>query len=179
MRTLISRSMGLIVAAVIAGACFMSGCVELKYTTLNKLDAKLKVKSSRPVQTVYFSLPKLDRKYSQWGNGFSKSLSGFMEAKGLTIVDTPGRADIVIKAYPKFYTKQQGTFLFVFLLPTYRFTEEYDGLLLKVRYKTDKGRWGKYYRVYFRSWLDGDLELSSDLIIETIFKDMSVLLPGG
>ena len=179
MRTLINRNIRLIAVVIIACACFISGCVELKYTALNKLDTKVAVKSSRPVQTVFFSLPRLNRSTVQWGDYFSKSFAAALEARGLAIADNSAQADIVIKAYPKFYTKQQGTFLFVLLLPTYRFTEEYDGLLLKVYFKTDKGRWCKYYRVYYRSWLDNDLEMSSDNIIKAIFNDISGLVTGG
>ncbi len=167
----------LVFACAVLCALSLGGCVEFKYTTIEKLDGNLSLRSSGPVKTVYFSFPRLKRDRQKWGGYFSSNLLNALSARGFVPVDSPDQADIVLKAYPKFYTKQQGTFLIVFLLPTYRFTEEYDGLFLKIYFKTDKSRKSKSYKVYYRSWLDGDLELASDRIIKTAAGDIFDSLP--
>ncbi|MFA6384364.1 MAG: hypothetical protein WCY10_03220 [Candidatus Omnitrophota bacterium] len=153
----------------IAGA----GCVELKYSAQNRLGDPVAIKSSRPLSSVYFSFPNARPKDKQYAGDFTSTFIASLEEKGFTAAVSPDSADIVITASVIFYRKAQGTFLFVLIVPTYRFNEEYDGIAMKVAYKTDKGRWHKKYRVYYRGWLDGDMEIASNLLRKAILKDIS------
>ncbi|MFA5099759.1 MAG: hypothetical protein WC547_02605 [Candidatus Omnitrophota bacterium] len=156
-----------------------SGCVELKYTALNRLDDPVAIRSSRAPESIYFSFASVRQKDRQYTEYFTSMFFASIEKKGFTVADTPDRADIVINAQLTFYKKANGTFLFVLILPVYRFNEDYDGLAMSISYKTDQGRWQKKYRVYYRGWLDGDLEIASDLLLRAIIKDINLSPPEG
>jgi hypothetical protein len=159
-------------AAILLFSVAVSGCVELKYSAQNRLNDRVAIRPARAVRSVYFSFssPPKDRSYAEY---FSAAFTAALQKKGFVVVDTASNADIVIKASAVFYKKAQGTFLFVLIVPTYRFNEEYDGIAMTITYKTDKGHCHKKYRAYYRGWLGGDQEIASDLILKAIIKDIS------
>ena len=160
-------------AAIMIFSVVISGCVELKYTAINRLNDPVAIMSSRAVRSVYFSFPASHPQNKQYLEYFTSALTASLEKKGFTVAGAPADADIVMRVRLTFYKKAQGTFLFVLFVPTYRFNEEYDGIAMQIAYKTDKGHWHKKYRAYYRGWLDGDLEIASDLILKAIMKDIS------
>ena len=153
---------------------FEAGCIELKYSASNRLNDPVAIKFSRAPVSVYFSFPRTHQKDKQYSEYFTSAFTMLLEKKGFTVATAPASADIAIKARVTFYKKAQGSFLFVLFVPTYRFNEEYDGVLLDISYETDKGRWHKKYRVYYRGWLDGDLAAASDLIQKAIIDDIGL-----
>jgi hypothetical protein len=164
-------------AAILMLSVAVSGCVELKYSAANRLGDPIAIRSSRAVRSVYFSFPAARPDDKQYCEYFTTAFSAALQKKGFVAADTESNADIVIKAKAAFYKKADGTFLFVLIVPTYRFNEEYDGIAMKIAFQTDKGRWHKKYRAYFRGWLDGDMEIASTAIVQAIINDIS--LPGA
>ena len=161
-------------AAILILVACAGGCVELKYSAQNRLSDPVSIRSSRAVRSVYFSFPEARPKDKQYCEYFAAEFAAALEKKGFVVTDTASNADIVIKAKAAFYKKAQGTFLFVLIVPTYRFNEEYDGIAMKIAFQTDKGRWNKKYRAYYRGWLEGDIEIASDSLIQAIIKDISL-----
>jgi hypothetical protein len=161
------------VAVILVLSVAAGGCVELKYSAQDRLTGPVAIKSSRAIQSVYFSFPAVrpgDKPYCDY---FTAAFAEALQKNGFVAADTASGADIVIKAKAVFYRKAQGTFLFVLIIPTYRFNEEYDGIAMTVTYKTDKGRSHKKYRVYYRGWLDGDRDIASNTLLKEIIKDIS------
>jgi hypothetical protein len=170
------KSLDFCAAIALLVAC-VGGCVELKYSAQNRLSDPVSIRSSRAVRSVYFSFPEARPKDKQYCEYFTAEFTAALQKKGFVLADAADKADIVIKAKAAFYKKAQGTFLFVLIVPTYRFNEEYDGIAMNIAFQTDKGRWHKKYRAYYRGWLDGDMEIASDHIFKAIIKDISPLEP--
>jgi hypothetical protein len=167
------KSLDFCAAIVLLVAC-AGGCVELKYSAQNRLSDPVSIRSSRAIRSVYFSFLDARPQDKQYCEFFTAGFTTALEKKGFVAAGTASNADIVIKAKAAFYKKAQGTFLFVLIVPTYRFNEEYDGISMKIAFQTDKGRWNKRYRAYYRGWLDGDIEIASDSITQAIIEDISL-----
>jgi len=149
-----------------------TGCVELKYSAVNRLDDPIDVRASRVPSTVYFSFSAPSRHDASRVRFISGALASTLGKEGLASATDPDAADIVMAGRCTFYRKAQGSFLFILVLPIYRFNEDYDGIALDMRYKTDKGQWKKTYRVYYRSWLADDFELAVDHLCKAIVADI-------
>ena len=167
--------LGFLAAGLIASAC-ISGCVELKYYADNRLDDSVAIKSSRVLKSLYASftcLPGCDKRFVE---DFSISMAKAFESKGYEIALPGAEVDLVLNGRLRLYKKQRGNFFFILFIPIYRFSETYDGIELKVTFKTDKGSWRKTYRAYYRGWLESDQAQAADLIIRSILRDIS---PAG
>ncbi|HOU36694.1 MAG TPA: hypothetical protein PLJ26_03475 [Candidatus Omnitrophota bacterium] len=164
-----------IVAGSIAAVILLwtaTGCVELKYSAANRLDDPIDVLTSRPPSSVYFSFSAPNRHDAPRVRFISGALASALGKEGLALAEGPDAADIVMTGRCTFYRKAQGSFLFILVLPIYRFNEDYDGISLDLRYQTDKGRWKKTYRVYYRGWLADDFELAVDHLCKAIVADL-------
>jgi len=153
--------------------CGAGGCVELKYSAKNRLNDPVDIRSSNPVKSVYFSFQPAALKNKKFAEYFPSALKKSIEKKGMVFANEASGADIIISANTVFYKKADGTFLFVLIIPTYRFTENYDGISMDVSFKTDQGQWRKKYRVYYRGWVVDELDTAADLLVETVIKDIT------
>jgi hypothetical protein len=157
---------------ILSVCCGLCGCVELKYSAEDRLDDVVAIRPAMPGASVYFVLSCDNPKDKEYALYFVSAAEVAFEKNGFKIVDNPSEADIIVRARCCFYKKAQGTFLFVLILPVYRFNEDYDGLVMNVAYRTEKGRWSKKYRAYYRGWLEGDRDLASGRILEAILRDI-------
>jgi hypothetical protein len=167
MRT-IGKGMGIAAFMV----CAASGCVELKYTAVDRLDDKIAILTSRAPRSVYVAVPSVRHKDRRHIEFFASSVAAVLEKNGFTVVADPAAADIVIHANARFYRKAHGTFLFILILPIYRFNDDFDGIAMDLSYKTDQGQWRKNYRVYYRGWLADDFERAIALLCKAIIADL-------
>jgi hypothetical protein len=163
---------GMLVLAL-AFSCVAGGCIELKYSARNRLDDPVHIRSSAAVKSVYFSFQPAALKNQKFAEYFSSAFKKSLEKKGMVPADQAYGADIAINARASFYKKADGTFLFILIIPTYRFTEDYDGISMDASFKTDQGQWRKKYRVYYRGWVVDELDTAADLLVEAVIKDIS------